>query len=356
MFPVLRETYEDLLAASEATDLLVSHLPWAMRLVAEKTGIPWVSTMITPFGFFSGYDVPVFPFFPFLSRKLRFLGPRVWRPVFRAGAWLTRPWAKPITRLRAEIGLPPATDLNPISDSHSPLRVLALFSPRLADKQPDWPPQTVHTGFPLYDRHGTGGLPKELERFLNDGPPPIVFTLSWSAAPVAGSFYQHSVAAARQLGRRAVLIFGCNLHDRPPSLPDGMIAFDYAPFSELFPRAAAIVHPAGIGTTGLAMRAGRPMLVVPFAHDQPDNAEHLSRLGIARIVSRHRYTPDRVAAELRHLLDNPAYAQRASAVGEQVRQEDGVRTACDALEALLGTATSANDPQPSPALFTFRET
>ncbi len=338
-FPVLRETYEDLLAASKGADLLVCHLPWAMRLVAEKTGIPWVSTMITPFGFFSSYDVPVFPFFPFFSKKLRFLGPRVWGPVFRFGKWLTRPWAKPFTRLRAELGLPPATDLNPIADSHSPLRVLALFSKQLADKQPDWPPQTIHTGFPLYDQHGTPGLPPELARFLNDGPPPLVFTLGWSAAPVAGSFYQHSVAAAKLLNRRAVLILGNNLHNRPPSLPDGMAAFDYAPFSELFPRAAAIVHAGGIGTTGLAMRSGRPMLVVPFAHDQPDNAERLARLGIARIVSPRRYMPERVAAELRYLLDDAAYARRAAAVAEQVRQEDGVRSACEALEEFLPTLT-----------------
>jgi UDP:flavonoid glycosyltransferase YjiC (YdhE family) len=58
-------------------------------------------------------------------------------------------------------------------------------------------------------------------------------------------------------------------------------------------------------------------------------------LGIARSVSRTRYTPDRVAAELRHLLENPAYLQRASEVGEKVRKEDGVKAACDALEELL---------------------
>jgi UDP:flavonoid glycosyltransferase YjiC (YdhE family) len=44
-------------------------------------------------------------------------------------------------------------------------------------------------------------------------------------------------------------------------LPEGVVAVDYAPFSELFPRAAVIVHHGGIGTTGLAMRSGRPMLV-----------------------------------------------------------------------------------------------
>jgi UDP:flavonoid glycosyltransferase YjiC (YdhE family) len=120
-----------------------------------------------------------------------------------------------------------------------------------------------------------------------------------------------------------------------------VVAFDYAPFSELFPRAAAIVHPGGIGTTGLAMQSGRPMLVVPFAHDQPDNAARVTRLGIARTLPRHRYSASRVEAELRRLLDDPEYARRAAAVGAQLRQEDGVRTACDALEDLLRTGRPA---------------
>ena len=83
-----------------------------------------------------------------------------------------------------------------------------------------------------------------------------------------------------------------------PSLPEGIVAFDYAPFSELFPRAAAVVHAGGIGTTGLAMHAGRPMLVVPHAHDQPDNAHRLARLGIARVLWPRRYTPARVAVNV----------------------------------------------------------
>ena len=69
-----------------------------------------------------------------------------------------------------------------------------------------------------------------------------------------------------------------------------------------------------------------------------NNAERLTRLGVARTIARHRYTPARAAAELRALLDNPVYRQRASEVGEQVRQEDGVRAACDALEGLLRAA------------------
>ena len=267
-------------------------------------------------------------------KQLRFLGPTFFTAFRWIGKRATRFLAKPWYRLRAEIGLPPTKEANPLGDSHSPLLVLALFSKALADKQPDWPPNTVQTGFPLYDQGSEAGLPPALSRFLDDGPPPIVFTLGSAVATDPGSFFEHSIAAADLVRRRAVLI-AKDARNRLPMLPDGVAAFDYAPFSQLFPRAAAIVHHGGIGTTGLAMQSGRPMLVMPSAWDQPDHAERVSRLGIGRAVPRRRYTRDRVAAELRELLDNPAYSQRTSKVGEQVRTENGVRAACDALEALL---------------------
>lgn len=219
-------------------------------------------------------------------------------------------------------------------DGVAPSLHLALFSRWLAAKQSDWPAQTVVTGFPYLDQDGASGLPPDLTRFLDDGPPPLVFTLGSSAASIAGSFHEESAAAARRLGRRAVLVLGdpCT---RPASLPEGVAAFDYAPFGLLFPRALALVYPGGIGTTGLALRNGVPMLVMPLAHEQPDTADRLMRLGVARTISRRRYGADRVARELTQLLGEEAYARRAAELAGHVRAEDGVGTACDALEAVL---------------------
>jgi len=342
LLPVLRESYADILAAAVGADLLVSHpLVLATRLVAEKTGIPWASTMTTPLGFFSAWDLPMFPPTPQLFKKLRCLGPYFWGPLLGLGKRATRFLARPWYRLRAEIGLPPTAEGNPLGDSNSKMLVLALFSKLLAKQQPDWPSRTVITGFPFYDQHNGVGLPAALERFLEEGPPPIVFTLGTSVSADAGAFYEHSAAAAKLLGRRAVLILK-EPRNRPAELPEGVVAFDYARFTELFPRAAVNVHHGGIGTTGLAMQAGRPMLVVPHAWDQPDHADRVVQLGIARVVPQRRYSQAQAAAELRHLLENPAYADRALQVQEQLRQEDGVRTACDALEALLRTAPPAS--------------
>ena len=335
LMPVLRESYEDLLAATDGADLLVSHvLTYAARLVAEKRHIPWASIFLQPLGFFSAYDPPVLPQLPNLS-KLRFLGPAFHRPLFWLAKRSCRSWADPWHRLRAEIQLPPTSE-NPLFEGlYSPSLILAMFSQLFAGKQPDWPKQTVLSGFPFSDQGDTAGMSPELVRFLDAGPPPIVFTLGSSAVVDAGPFFEHSAAAAKLLGLRSVLILGQDRGNMPASLPEEVIACDYVPFSELFPRAAAIVHPGGIGTTGLAMRSGRPMLVMPCAHDQFDNAARVTRLGIARTISRHRYRPSHVAADLRHLLDNPRYSRQASGIGDRVRGENGLRSACDALEELL---------------------
>ena len=225
ILPLLRESYEDMLAASEGADLLVSHtIAYATRLVAETIGIPWVSTIITPTAVWSAFDPPLMPGFPGLSKALLPLGPLFWGPVGKTLKWATCPRAAPWYRLRRELGLPRCVG-NPLVDSHSPSLVLALFSEVLAAKQRDWVPQTLVTGFPLYDQHGKAGLPPELERFLNSGTPPIVFTVGFSAVTVAGRFFEESIAAARALGRRAVLV-GKRIGTEQARLPEGVFWCD----------------------------------------------------------------------------------------------------------------------------------
>jgi len=328
--PALRASYEDTVAAAEGADLLVSHaLTYATPLVAERMGLPWASVMLSPIGLFSACDPPVLP--AVQLGGFRWMGAAVHRGLFALLKWMVRHWAEPCRRLRAELGLPPAAD--PVFEGqHSPRLVLAMFSGLLAAKQPDWPRQAVVTGFPFLDQAAV--LPPGLEEFLDAGEPPVVFTLGSAAVLDAGPFYRHAAEAARKLGRRALLLTGPDPANRPPTSA-GVAAFDYAPFSLVFPRAAAIVHQGGVGTTAEAMRAGRPMLVMPYAHDQPDNAARVVRLGIARTLSRARFDATRAAAELRRLLGHASYAARAAAVGRRVRAEDGVGAACDAMEGLL---------------------
>ena len=336
IMPFLRESYDDLLQTVPGADLLVSHvITFTARLVAEKTGIPWVSTILAPFCFFSPFDPPVVSIAPWLA-KLRFLGPRFHQPLFALLKWAVRSWSEPWHRLRADLGLPP-TRQNPMFEGqHSPRLVLALFSRFLAQKQPDWPTQAVVTGFPFYEEPASNGLPSALAAFLENGPPPLVFTLGSSAAVSPGRFYKTSAVVAAKLKQRAVLLVGWEPGSRPANLPEGVLAVDYVSYAALFPRASVIVHQGGVGTTAQAMRSGRPMLVMPFSNDQPDNASRVVRLGMARTISPQSYTVARAAAEIRQLLANPTFGQRAAQVGQEIHREHGVANACDALERLIG--------------------
>jgi UDP:flavonoid glycosyltransferase YjiC (YdhE family) len=133
------------------------------------------------------------------------------------------------------------------------------------------------------------------------------------------------------LGQRAVLLKGEQELDLPP-LPDSIMAVDYAPYGEILPRARAVVHQGGIGTTAQALRAGVPMLVVPFSHDQPDNAARITRLGVGRTIEIKHYNSDTAARELRSLMEDPSYAKRATEVARTVRSENAATTAVDLIE------------------------
>ena len=335
--PHLRETYADALAAvSEdgGADLLVSHqLPLTSPLIAEKTGVKWVSSVLFPIAFASAYDPPTPPQLPAL-RRLTATHPFVARTLMGLGKWTTKSWVEPVQRLRKELGLPRSR--NPIFEGqHSPTLVLALFSKLLAQMQPDFPPNTIITGFPFYDRKDERPPPPELLRFLDEGEPPVLFTLGSSLVWAAKDFYRVSVEAAQKLGRRALLLTGDKRNLPQTDLPDGIAAFDYAPHSLVMPRACVNVHQGGVGTTGQALRAGRPMLVVPHGQDQPDNARRCVRIGVGRALSPARYTVRRVVGELSELLHNPAYREQAAEVGQRVREENGTKTACDAIERVL---------------------
>jgi rhamnosyltransferase subunit B len=333
----LRETYTDLMNAAKNSDLIINgEGVLAARLVAEKLGIPWVLTMLSPLGFLSASDPSITPGLPAIL-QLPGLSSIAQRGIRQLGKVLTKSWANPVHQLRQEIGLPPLKGNPLIDDKYSPYLVLAMFSSILAKPQPDWATNKVLTGFTFYDgSEGGAQLSPELDQFLDAGEPPIVFTLGSAAVMAPGQFYEESIKAARRLNRRAVLLIGKNAP--PANLSDSMIAVNYAPYSQIFSRACAIVHQGGIGTTAQSLRAGRPTLVMPYSIDQPDNAARVERLGTSQTVSRKQYVAERVAKQLGELLENPNYAARAAEVGAIIRAEDGVRVACDAIEKQLKVA------------------
>ena len=338
LFPALRETYADLLDAAtkpERADLLLlGELNYAGPIVAEVTGIKWASYVLAPLSFFSAFDPPVLPMYPRLARADKVI-PGMGRAIRRLARLVSRKWPQPIYDLRAELGLPKGE--NPLFDAkHSPYLVLALFSKVLGREQKDWPRNTLITGFCYYDSDaGNAALAPHIETFLASGPPPVVFTLGSAAVLAAGRFYEFSAKAAVRLGVRAVLLIGSDPRNKPrQALPESICVAEYAPYSKLFSRASLVVHQGGVGTTAQCLRAGKPMLIQPYSHDQPDNGRRMMRLRVAQVIQRGNYTPLRVGRKLKAMLAAPLFARRAEQVAQRLEQEDGVCAACDALVEL----------------------
>jgi MGT family glycosyltransferase len=332
LMPKLRETFDQLRAAIEGADLLVNHpITYAGPLAAEHARTPWVSTVLAPLSFFSAGDPPVLPMAPRLTAT-PVLGPWLANTLLKLARPTLRRWVEPIAQLRAELGLPPS-EHPMIEGQFSPQGTLALFSRVLAEPQRDWPPNVTVTGTIFYN--APEPLETHLEEFLAAGDPPVVFTLGTSAVGAAGAFYHESAAAAAKLGVRAVMLTGGFAQNRPEALPPNVLLVDRAPHELLFPRASVIVHQCGAGTTAQALRSGHPMLLVPHGHDQFDNAQRVRKLGVARTLLPNEYRAERVARELRALLQDLRYRERAAAVSIVVREERGAEAAVAVIEKLL---------------------
>jgi rhamnosyltransferase subunit B len=332
VLPHLRPIFDDLMVAATGADLMIAtELVFAAPLVAEKLGLRWVSEILSPTSFFSAYDPSLLVNVPELYR-LRNAGWVVNRAILRFGKLMSRHWWTPVRQLRRELGLRVACD--PIfKDKFSPDLVLALFSACLAHSQPDWPRQTLQPGFVFFDREKAGAVDSpELAAFLAAGDPPVVFTLGSTAVHNPGNFYDASLAAVRKLGKRAVLLGAATPADEDPA---HILALPYAPHSQLFPHAAAIVHQGGSGTTGQALRSGRPQLIVPYGWDQPDNGARVTRMGAGLCLARSEYSTRTAVDALGRLLGDARYAAQAAEIGACIQVEGALTAACDAIEAVL---------------------
>ena len=116
-------------------------------------------------------------------------------------------------------------------------------------------------------------------------------------------FFAESVAACARLNRRGILL-SMNAQHIPRELPTSIIHVDYAPFSALLPRVAALVHHGGIGTTAQALRAGVSQLIMPLSHDQFDNATRVVKMNAGLEIPLRRYRAGAVAKTLAKLLES----------------------------------------------------
>ena len=317
ILPSLRASYEALDKLAANADILVTHtLSFAGPIVAQKRGIAWVSSAVSPLALLEARLSPALPVAPWAAQLPGFnrLLLRLLRRQF--GMWL-----RPVQDLRRELGLAPGD--NAIwHDAHSPLLALRL-----------WPE--------LFCAAGTQGnakcvgfcfaesqlLPVDIEDWLSKGEAPIIFC---AASGCGGEIWERrAIRCARHLERRAIILGARADGEFNTSANSAILMRRFAPLEALLPRGVAAVHGGGIGALALAWRAQVPMLLTPQAHDQFDNARRAQKLGLAH------YSRDSWARDVAALLNNAKLRARIKETGAQIARENG---ALNAAQKILAAA------------------
>lgn len=331
--PGLRDSAADLIEAAAGARAIVAHtLVGGGRLAAEFHGLPWISVVMQPMGYLPAGEPPVIgP--QVLAATLRAMGEPATRAILRGARGLSMSWIREWHVLRTELGLPASSQHPLFEGQHSALLSLGIFPRILGEPQSDWPPSARVTGFPFL-RDPSRHLLPELVDFLDSGEPPIVFTLGTTAVNEPGHFYEVSADASRRIGARAVLVTGTN--GNIFGSDDQVLTVPWAPHDLLFARSRAVVHQGGIGTLAEAISAGKPMIIMPYAHDQADNAWRASRLGVGKVLTRRRYQARRLGHLLEQILSSAGCAAACKRAQCDMSREHGAAAAADAICRVLG--------------------
>jgi rhamnosyltransferase subunit B len=331
--PSIAGVFEILSQWSGTDDAVVaaSGLAFGARIAQEKLGLPLASVHLQPVMFRSVQRPAVFGF-PDVAGFL----PRFLRGAYLHAAdrfYIDPQLAPAVNAFRAGLGLPPVSRLLD-GWMHSPQLVIGLFPEWFAVPQPDWPPNVYLTGFPLYDERDSREAQPELNRFLDAGDAPLVFT-GGSAMAQDAEFFRVSAEVCRASGRRGLLLTQFP-EQLPAQLPEAVRHFHYVPFSEVLPRAAAFVHHGGIGTIAQGLAGGVPQLVVPLAHDQPDNAVRVRGLGVGEMLLPKHYQVKTVLRRLEEMLGSAAIRENCRRRSMDLSANSALAGTCELIEGLGG--------------------
>ncbi|KAF4885140.1 Sterol 3-beta-glucosyltransferase UGT80A2 [Colletotrichum fructicola] len=220
-----------------------------------------------------------------------------------------------------------------------------LWSPLLLPKPSDWASNISVAGFALEDvSEGDFVPPPDLVKFLEKGPqPPVYVGFGSMTFANAADVFGVVRAVVREMGLRVVVCRGWSgvvmeegVGEKGEEVDDVFVVDD-VPHAWLFPRVRAVVCHGGAGTVAIALRCGRPTLVVPVAGDQPFWGSRVAEVGCGPAVGFGiaQMTKDGLRGKLGELLEE-RYAVAAGEFGRRVRAErDGVEGFREDLERSL---------------------
>ncbi|MBI4897021.1 MAG: glycosyltransferase family 1 protein [Actinobacteria bacterium] len=342
--PDLEHYYETTLAAAEGADAMLCFPATFPALdVATALGLPVVQV----------HHVPAVPTAtapaPVSYVGARTLGPLGNRLSYTADVLMT--WR--LTRdavdgvRRRVLGRAPRTARQTLTQWRRRVGALVGVSPSVLPRPSDWPGDVVTCGFwwPGGVNDQAPPLDAETLRFLDAGPAPVFLGLGSTPLDDPAAVTEIVTGAARDAGVRLVLQRGWAGLGAGAESETVHVVGDL-PYTALFDHVAAVVHHGGAGTMALGLRHGKPTLALPALADQFFWGHRVKSLeaGPAPLPVK-RLSRAALAERLTALTTTTRYAERARALAEAMRQEDGEAAAAAALERFFGSHSRPQIPR-----------
>ncbi len=320
------------------TILVGTTLVMANRVLQEETGIKCSTVHLSPCCILSAHEPMTGPGYPSPTRL----------PLWIKHAYMSlldlrlldRFCRDDVNKFRANHhNLPPVKSIFR-KWVNSPDQVICAFPEWFAKPMPDWPPNSVCTGIPIFRKLKDETLSQEVKSFLSQGAPPVVITPG-SANAQTEDYFTVALECLKNSGLRAIFV-AKHKNEVLENLPENIIYSRYEPFDLLFPEAAVVVHHGGIGTSAQCLNAGVPQMITPFAHDQFDNAARLEKLGVGRkprVLNEFKFTADRAPAWrkcLSQILCDQNMKEKCKTIQKKMQSEpEPAKLIADNIEKLI---------------------
>lgn len=312
--------------AVQGTDVIV-YRPQATAgaHLAEKLGVPCflleLSPLLIPTRAFPNYLMPDLKLGGWYNRASY----RLFRLTTLPISMVTRSWRKEVLKLDGRGG-------GLRQKNGKPITVLSCISPQILPRPDDWPDSVRSTGFLFLKPRERFEPPPDLVKFLEAGPPPVYVGFG-SMARNAEKVTRIVLGAIGKSGQRAVLSAGAG-GLAASELPPNVFMIESVLHDWLFPHVSAVVHHGGAGTTAAGAYAGKPTVICPFFGDQGFWGRLMFEMGVGtEPIPVSALSVDRLGAAIRTAATDRGMRERAGALAERIRAEDGVAQAVRVIDS-----------------------
>ncbi len=296
------------------------------RVAARKFNLPFIDFVLSPNIIFSAIKPPAPTSWVMPSHIpgfiMRFLLRRNRKAIFKRFCNAPHTVAYRATRKRLGCALP-------FRSKATALLKIAFFPEWFGMPAKDWPKNIKMVGFPLLN-HANSSSRSEFDALIEKQGAPIIFTSGTGVKDVEDLF-KEGRRICEQLQVPGIFVGG---NSGVEFLQGSSFCahMDYIDFEYALPKALAIIHHGGIGTTAQAIKAGIPQLIRPLKYDQPDNADRIYKLGLGTYVVPEKFKAEQVAPIIGNMIQKGKTSKALAHYAADVRKSAAIVDACDLIE------------------------